>query len=479
MVAFRDVNFGSASAKTEREIAPHLLLEGYYDLDGHLRRLLEGPQFLVLGYKGSGKSSVGERLLLLQDVQRDLYVRQMDLEEFPFGSLDRIIGGTVDVETKYPIAWSWLTLITLLDSFLDDDRRVSTSDHDIKRVIGNLRQVGLLPAKRTRDLAQVRLKGSVRASFPALLDASVELDSQTHGPDPWIQVASQLKQLVLGLRTPNRHLLVIDGLDAVLTRSDVQLSSLSALLNELVRLNAEFARAGTPAKVLLLCRADLFDRLPNPNKNTIRRDKAVFLDWYQAAPNSDRPHLLELIERRAALAGYAGSEFLAEHLPPGINRRDPQAYLLDHTRHTPRDLIAALNDIKTFAGTGRLTQEQVERGLQCYAADYFFNEIHDELTGLLDDDERIKALQLLGSLRQRQFSMGLLRRKARGNNSWAELDIDRLVHALFECSAIGNVQRRTSGGSRLAFKYRNWNTSLDVDDLIILHRALWKALNHP
>jgi hypothetical protein len=477
MIAFRDVNFGSASAKTERQVAPHLLLEGYYDLEQHMYQLLQGPQFVVLGYKGSGKSAVGERLLLLQETQKDLYVRQMDLEEFPFSSLERIIGGTVDVETKYPIAWSWLTLITLLDSFLADHQRRSTSDHDLNEVVRVLRRVGLLPANRIRDLAQISLRGSVKAAVPTLLEANLEWGSQ--GPDPWVQVASLLKRLVLGLRTPSRHILVIDGLDAVLARADVQFASLSALLNELVRLNADLASAGTPAKILLLCRADLFDRLPNPNKNTIRRDKAVFLDWYQAGPDSERPHLLELVEKRAVIAGFSGDDFLATYLPPQMDRQQSKAYLLDHSRHTPRDLIAALNDIQRFANTGRLSQGQIERGLRRYAVDYFFNEIHDELTGLLHDDERINALQLLGSLRQRQFSIAKLRAKARGNKKWVDLDIDRIAHALFECSAIGNVQRHPSGASRLSFRYRSWNASLDPDDPILLHRALWKALNQP
>jgi hypothetical protein len=475
MATFRDLDFGSASARTEREIAPHLLLEGYYDLDNHMHRLLRGPQFVVLGYKGSGKSAVGERLALLQDVRKNLYVRQMDLEEFPFGSLEKIIGGALDAQSKYPIAWSWLILLTLLDSFLTDHQLVSTSDADLDRVVRILRQVGLLPAMQIRDLALTSLKGSVKAGVPTLLEAGVEWSSE--GRDPWPQVASLLKRLVLGLRTPSRHILVIDGLDTVLTRDDVPLASLSALLNELVRLNAEFTREKTPTKVLLLCRADLYNRLPNPNKNAIRRDKGISLDWYQDVLDPQETHLIKLIGRRAEISGYTGDDVLGDYLPPEINRRPAKAYLLDHTRHTPRDLIAALKDIQRFSDTGRLAQEQVHKGLRQYAVDYFYNEIHDELTGLLEDEERVKALQLLASLRQRQFPIAKLRSKARGNRSWADLDIDRVAGALFECSAIGNVQHSKGAHARFIFRYRNWNAALDVDDDILLHRALWNALD--
>jgi hypothetical protein len=459
MIEFRDFAFGSASARTEREVTPYLLLEGYYDLDDHTRQLLEGPKFIVLGYKGSGKSAVSERLLLIQDSRRDLYVRQIDLEEFPFGTLEKIVGGALDPEAKYPLAWSWLVLLTLLDSFLSDYQLASTSDQDLNQVVGILRQVGLLPAVRIKDLAHESVKGSVRAGVPRLLETSLERTAQAQ--DPWPQVAALLKRLVVGLRTDGQHVLtkenesswifeprltcsntpptspesrfllgIIDGLDAVLTRKDVSLASLSALLNELVRMNADFAREGTPARVLLLCRTDLYDRLPNPNKNTIRRDKAILLDWYQEGLAAKRTHLLRLVGRRARIAGYQGDDVLADYLPPEVDRHSTKERLLDYTRHTPRDLIAALNDLQRFSSTERLSQEKFHRGVRRYATDYFYNEIHDGLTGLLEDEERTSVLQLLGSLRERQFTIAKLRSKVRSNRSWADLDIDRLTRAL-------------------------------------------------
>lgn len=95
----------------------------------------------------------------------------------------------------------------------------------------------------------------------------------------------RLKAVATTFRSESRHLLVIDGLDDVLTAATVQYDSLAALVLEVSRLNSLFRRSATNAKVLLLCRTDLYERLPGPNKNKIRQDSGVSLDWYHDPDN--------------------------------------------------------------------------------------------------------------------------------------------------------------------------------------------------
>ena len=64
-------------------------------------------------------------------------------------------------------------------------------------------------------------------------------------------------------------MLFIDGLDEILTHSELQFPALAALISEASRLNDDLRAAYKPFKCVVLCRTDLFDRLPGANKNKI------------------------------------------------------------------------------------------------------------------------------------------------------------------------------------------------------------------
>lgn len=55
---FRKINFGKADAQEEGVEFPDLLKYGYYDNDHVVQQIRETSKFLILGYKGSGKSAL-------------------------------------------------------------------------------------------------------------------------------------------------------------------------------------------------------------------------------------------------------------------------------------------------------------------------------------------------------------------------------------------------------------------------------------
>lgn len=63
---FRKIDFGNTDAQTESLTNPNLLIDGYYDMENRVKRLLTtSSSFLVLGYKGSGKTALSEHLYLM------------------------------------------------------------------------------------------------------------------------------------------------------------------------------------------------------------------------------------------------------------------------------------------------------------------------------------------------------------------------------------------------------------------------------
>lgn len=84
MEDFRKIDFGNTDAQTESQTNPKLLIEGYYDLDNRVERVLNTSSFLVLGYKGSGKTAISEHLYLKSQGSDVLMVEKVSLKDLAY-----------------------------------------------------------------------------------------------------------------------------------------------------------------------------------------------------------------------------------------------------------------------------------------------------------------------------------------------------------------------------------------------------------
>jgi hypothetical protein len=141
----KDLSFGFASADCEASHEPELLLSGFLDPFGLVDEAKCGRKFLFLGYKGSGKSALGEHLLLLSKSDPHLFVKFTNIADISFSTFSQICKGIIEPEARYPMVWSWLLLLFLLDSFSTDEGSNYAHDEALFLSIEALKQVGLLP----------------------------------------------------------------------------------------------------------------------------------------------------------------------------------------------------------------------------------------------------------------------------------------------------------------------------------------------
>lgn len=482
VLTLKDYQFGFAAAEEEGAYRPDLLLSGYHDPEGLINEAISGRKFLFLGYKGSGKSAVGQHIRLMAGDRHDLFVDLVTLADFPFTPFKKILKGDAEPETKYPTAWSWLMLLYFYESFARDESRTHTDQEQFRNQYDLLRSTGLLP---NPDLRRAVLTSS-KATFALELSgvkAKVERSYQRQDTTDFPFFIETLKTTALGLRTPNRHLLIIDGLDDVLTRREVQFEALSALIYEANRLNQAFAANGVSAKVLVLCRTDLFERLPGANTNKLRQDAAVHLDWYRDVLHPEDSDLIKLINRRASVSSTTQIDVFGRHLPHRIARlhrsdgQDTRSFLLDLTRHTPRDMIMLMNRLQESAKVPVMSRDDLLRGATAYSKEYFLPEIKNELSGYVPDTHVSLTVELMGSLRKREFTITELEQQAKLLGYPADMDLRVIMKHLFECSAVGNVETWPSGQTYFTFRYRNRHSAFSPNKKILLHFGMWKALN--
>jgi hypothetical protein len=476
MLPFNKIRFGFASAEQESAHFPELLVHGFHDIDSVVKNAIGGPQFLFLGYKGTGKSAIAEHLRLRSETEHNLLVDSVYLADFPFTPFSKIVIGDMEPEAKYPTAWSWLILLRLLDSFRRDEGAASRSDPEILRAIDAVTRVGLLPSQDLKQTVLLSARQSFRLNLAKVLTvASDEPLAQEAVGIPFF--VERLEQAVLRFTSTSRHLLVIDGLDDILTHRDVQYQSLAALVLTCARLNAQFARNRTPAKVVLLCRTDLYERLPGANKNKWRQDCACELDWYHDPSKPSGSKLVSLANLRARLSDNAIDDVWRTYFPKLIDGKVTEEYLLEMTRHTPRDFLQALSYIQTTAQDGQLTPEQVLSGLRNYSIKYFLPEIKDELVGYVAREDIDHLVQLLMHIGKREFIFEELVRVGKLTRRLDEDKLAEVSNVLFECGAIGNIEPDATGKHYVTFKFRNRGAALNLRSRMLLHKGMWKALN--
>ena len=125
MCDFRKIDFGNTDAQTESLTNPNLLIDGYYDMENRVNRLLTTSSFLVLGYKGSGKTALSEHLYLMSQKIDSIRVEKISLKDLAYKSIVKIVPGNDENETKAKVAWRWLLLVKSLFALVNDNEAVS------------------------------------------------------------------------------------------------------------------------------------------------------------------------------------------------------------------------------------------------------------------------------------------------------------------------------------------------------------------
>lgn len=486
---FRDFNFGWAAAETEASRNPELLKAGFLDLHGKVTELLSGDRFLVLGGKGTGKSAIAEHLKLTIDELASgtgaTFVHVAKLKDCRSSDLAAIVKGQAE---QLPTAWSWLLLVSLFASFKLAGGNIA-SDPELASIHRILETSHLLPSP---DNLEGLIRDSRRKAFSEGLPAAFEIEQNQEGglgrsptsPNFHFPVfVGELLSSMLRFKSTTRHLLIFDDTDELPNLREDSLRSLSALLLETVKLNQEFAKAQVQAKIVLLFRTELFERLP-ATTNKIRQDYSFRLDWYSSDENVSP--LWKVANQRAKLQCGSEIDIVDAYFPAQVargtsdklrvlprNASSTRGYLLRHTRHTPRDFVMLLQYIQGYTQGTSVTNEAIVFGLQEYASAYFKNEITDELRTYIDSGDISRLMDEIGRKRDNLFRFESVRGRI------PERMRDRLpdmLNAMFDCSCLGNWER-DEGVAKRTYRYKFPHCRLDLSRPMVLHPALSMAFN--
>lgn len=469
---YRNIKFGELSAEEEADKDQKLITDGFYNFKDVYEKIVNGSEFLVLGNKGSGKSIVGEHIKSKSGLQEDgsyLFVSKQGMKDFPFKSFAKIIPGGEGIETKFPTAWQWALLVQVILSFNNDFGKSNDFLAEINQAVENLTKIGILPTATISDLAKISGTNEFKIKIMSF-ELSGDLTPSKATDLMFSQVVAHLKGVTSHLQSPNKHLIIIDGLDDQLSDRNHQFLAIAALIDVASELNKEFREKNVPMKIVILCRKDIHAKLPGANKNK-GSGYTVSLNWYEDQVDPKKKNIVRLAQLRAEKSGLTGDLF-DKHFQSKYEGNSPAIeYLLYNTRYTPRDFLRLLTAIKEFKKDfGAATEDDINKAVKKYSTDYFWPEIEDELDGYTDRSNISELKKALIHFQKRDFLLSSFVVFC-SNNDYNIENINKLFQIMYDCGAISN--RLPNGKFQSKMKDGNdFNDRLHVH----IHRGAMKAL---
>lgn len=467
---FRKINFGLSDAQSEGMDYPDLLIDGYVNILQVIENVNTPRIFLFLGYKGSGKSSLSEHLRLSES---QAIIEQQPLKDFPFKLFEKVIEGE-DRMIKYKTIWRWLLCAKVLSSLCQDS---DASLPNVKEALAVFTQAGLFPVLNISSLLRKSTATTVSAAIKSLgISHTVNAEYTDTSLEMLIDY---IKNILLQIKEEKQHLIIIDELDDILTPNGRQFENIAALINETKDLNCFFYTNHIPAKIIILCRTDMFERLPGQNLNKIKQDNSFTFTWYREGIDSNKDSdLVYLVNKRARLTYPKIKDVFLSFFPSRFDDTDIYSALLNYTRHIPRDFIQLMNYIKKHCDSEKVSHSAIIKGIKDYSTEYFITEISNELSGYLPSAAIQPVFNVISSLRLLSFTYEQFQKKSQEYTILKDMNPSDILKVLYDCSAIGHIHYYNENNKTMVlYKYRNRATSFEKTDKILLHRGLWKSMN--
>lgn len=276
----------------------------------------------------------------------------------------------------------------------------------------------------------------------------------------------------------SNYYLVIDGLDYILRDGRNNCPYIADLINAVRQLNIYFHQKGINAKSIILIRNEVLQLVPDPNLTKRINDNGVQLRWYDNVRSPFDTSLLEIVQKRAHVAGFSGTarELWEDWFPVKINNSHSLDFVLVNTRFLPRDIVSFFRELQKLGKNPPFNRIDVLSALNNYS-EWFLQELSDALVGLIDENLRTDMSDIITEL-GREFTLEQFQEKlVEYGYEKGSYSAEQIARDLFNASWIGNKWGTDKGTPRYSWKHRKINAKLNLKHKIVVHSGLWKTLN--
>lgn len=486
MATFAELYFGLADGNDEANQNEESFLASFVDHQGVVPAIRQRKKFLLLGPKGSGKTTFARYLQETALGEREI-LGLRDISELPLSEVEKIKTGESAGPGRTMTAWRLLILCGLLDLMLKDQASSLQHDPQAIRVTNELRKLGFMdPTPKNAVIAAS--KSTFKLNFATFGEYSREQESSSS--INLYNLVPHLERWVVENESPNSYLLMLDGLDSIYLNDERYSIVIASLLQAAYSVHQKLRMNSSLAHIVLLVRNDLFSRISLADAGKMRRDHGIELDWRILSGNPQEAPLFKVANKKAGSILGEQIDVVRDYFPEDIQLGGKSGaprwaptyqYLLDLTRHTPRDLLQLFEACRSYAASvgssmqdGHLRPGVIREGVLQYATKYFVDAIKNELVGVNGPDPTLarRAMDTLRQLGKQRFTRDEFANECFGAPTNEDRRLaDDFLRWLFYAGAIGNL-RQANYGMYLQFYHRREDSEIYLKGPLVLHSAL-------
>jgi len=453
-------------------------LERYFFRIPELNFILEGKCAYIIGRKGTGKTALA-RYMTKQESDF-LKVQILSFKNFPFNKLYEHENDDFTRPNQYITLWKFI-IYSFVCRLLAKDKK---TDVMITKEINKA-----FPPVNSDALGSIIGK-SILGDF-SISAAGNGFSFANWGKkkaEPTLaEKVDNLEAFLLRNLLPNKQYLVLfDELDE--DYKDVQatykkskyIDLLTSLFKAVQDIFGVFKEHRIDLLPVVLLRDDIYDQIQDPDKNKWS-DFSKEINWEESEIKNLLLHRLNraINCEEAEFDKVWYSLFSPHPIPVGASGKEIKSYefIKRATQGRPRDFIQYLREcakLQLDQGGGLIEPDTVKGADRSYS-NYLRRELIDEIHGVLPDI--VEIFSLLSSMRKTVFRADdffkvhkerLKRKQIHTENP------ELILRVLFYFSAIGNSPRPNIQ----IFKHTHQNANLSLNEPIIIHRGLIKALQN-
>lgn len=451
----------------------------FFDYQNMYEQAVSKEKFLILGRKGSGKTILAEYVRKRAESDPCHFCEIRSYKDFRFHELMQLKSRDIP-PNEYICIWEWVILLdlarlTLQDNGIENSNLRAKLDKFYRDNYYSLN----IDSKKVIEITKAnKINGSVlKAGAEHAQTTTIETGAYHH-------YLEDLREVVLGLlaSSKSQYTLFYDDLDDRFRDDPTYRNNIISLLKAADKLNLSLLERKINAKAALLLRSDIFAILNDPDLNKIKMVNGLIIDWGNVA--SDQSPLFDLVitKTKASIPDLNGMErgkIFNLLFPQDIRYIHPARFLLERTFFRPRDVVTYLNlIIQKHPSTEYFGWKGFVEVKKAYS-EYFFQEVRNELSGHLDDEEIDKGTLLLKQFNRYHFPYKDISTYFEENKlNYNNLDLDKLLRVFFRFSVIGNKWfNEYKNKDYYSWAYRDNKAELDLNKGLVVHLGLREELS--
>lgn len=458
-------DFGAIDAESDNRLIEYFfrtpILDSLYNYD----------KSIIIGRKGTGKTAIYKYI----ENDKQKYASSLLFKDYPWKVHDRFKNDIVSERESFVHSWKFFfyveifkKLICLIDDF---------EDAAIKKQIKKLGKWmtsnwGSIEFNHKETLYPHK-KNFLFTFAPSVMGNSLGSVSKALQNDENIgntlsEYNSKFEKILNSMLSgfDGEIILLFDELDLAYSSNDTNYQN--RLIGLLLAGYSFFSKFDKKIKIYLFLRSDIFDLLKFQDKNKIKDNMVVILDWENKSVGSILS-LKQLVSNRIKININSQSDNFERNWdelfePNKIGRNQSKwNFILERTFDRPRDLIKFLNLTLEEAknrlkldpnSIDKITNDDIHGARNKYSQ-YLYEELKDELTGKYDEYDFY--LEILRDIHNMGFTFSDFETSYKTINSRNPLtaSVNEALERLFEFSILGFYKPGGGGfgGSEYLFRY--------------------------